>query len=177
MEVKERRPRGKNQRQKDTKLVSSWFYWFLANYRPQSILKEISPGRSLEGMPALWETQVQSLGRKDPWKREWQPTSVFFPGEFYGLKSLVGYSPWGHKESNMTEQLTHIYISSVQSLSRVRLFSTPWTAARQASLSITNSRRSPKLVSIESVMPSSHLILCRPLLLLPPIPPSISLFQ
>ena len=50
MEVKERRPRGKNQRQKDTKLVSSWFYWFLANYRPQSILKEISPGCSLEGV-------------------------------------------------------------------------------------------------------------------------------
>ena len=66
-----------------------------------------------------------------------------------------------------------IFISSVQSLSRVRLFATPWTAARQASLSITNSRSSPKLRSIESVMPSSHLILCRPLLLLPPIPPSI----
>ena len=50
---------------------------------------------------------------------------------------------------------------------------TPWTVARQASLSITNSRRSPKLMSIESVMPSSHLILCHPRLLLPPIPPSI----
>ena len=50
MEVEERRPKGKNQRQKDTKLVSSWLYWFLANYRPQSILKEISPGCSLEGM-------------------------------------------------------------------------------------------------------------------------------
>ena len=63
--------------------------------------------------------------------------------------------------------------SSVQSLSRVRLFATPWTAAHQASLSITNSRSSPRLRSIESVMPSSHLILCRPFLLLPPIPPSI----
>ena len=62
--------------------------------------------------------------------------------------------------------------SSVQSLSRVRLFATPWTAAHQASLSITNSRSSLKLTSIESVMPSSHLILCRPLFLLPPIPPS-----
>ena len=67
--------------------------------------------------------------------------------------------------------------SSVQSLSRVQLFSTPWIAARQASLSITNSRSSPRLTSIKSVMPSSHLILCRPLLLLPPIPPSMSLFQ
>ena len=67
--------------------------------------------------------------------------------------------------------------SSVQSLSRVRLFATPWTAARQASLSITNSRSSLRLMSIESVMPSSHLILCRPLLLLPPIPPSIRVFS
>ena len=69
------------------------------------------------------------------------------------------------------------FISSVQLLSCVRLFATPWIAARQASLSITNSRSSLRLTSIESVMPSSHLILCRPLLLLPPIPPSISLFQ
>ena len=66
--------------------------------------------------------------------------------------------------------------SSVQSLSHVRLFVTPWTAARQASLSITNSQSLLKLMSIESVMPSSHLILCRPLLL-PPIPPSIRVFS
>ena len=64
-------------------------------------------------------------------------------------------------------------LSSVQLLSRVRLFATPWIAARQASLSITNSRSSLKLTSNELVMPCSHLILCRPLLLLPPIPPSI----
>ena len=57
------------------------------------------------------------------------------------------------------------------------LFATPWTATCQASLSITNSRSSPKLTSIESVMPSSHLILCRPLLLLPPTPPSIRVFS
>ena len=67
--------------------------------------------------------------------------------------------------------------SSVQSLSHVRLFETPWIAARQASLSITNSRSLPKLMSIESVMPSGHLILCHPLLLLPPIPPSIRVFS
>ena len=67
--------------------------------------------------------------------------------------------------------------SSVQSLSRVRLFVTPWIAARQASPSITNSRSSLRLTSIESVMPSSHLLLCRPLLLLPPIPPSITVFS
>ena len=67
--------------------------------------------------------------------------------------------------------------SSVQSLSRVQLFATPWIAARQASLSITNSQSSLRLTSTESVMPSNHLILCRPLLLLPPIPPSIRVFS
>ena len=66
---------------------------------------------------------------------------------------------------------------SVHSLSPVRLFATPWIAARQASLSITNSRSSLRLTSIELVMPSSHLILRRPLLLLPPIPPSIRVFS
>ena len=67
--------------------------------------------------------------------------------------------------------------SSVQSLSRVRLLATPGIAARQASLSNTNSQSSLRLMSIESVMPSNHLILCRPLLLLPPIPPSIRVFS
>ena len=66
---------------------------------------------------------------------------------------------------------------SVQPLSHVRLFVTPWTAARQASLSITNSRSLPKLMSIESVMPSNHLILCHPLLLPPSIFPSIRVFS
>ena len=70
-----------------------------------------------------------------------------------------------------------IQFSSVQSLSCVQLFATPWTAACQASLSITNSRSSLKLTSIESVMPSSHLILCHPLFLLPPIPPSLRVFS
>ena len=70
-----------------------------------------------------------------------------------------------------------VQFSSVQSLSCVWLFATPWIAARQASLSITNSRSSLTLTSIESGMPSSHLILCCPLLLLPPIPPSIRVFS
>ena len=70
-----------------------------------------------------------------------------------------------------------VQFSSVQSLSRVWLFATPWIAVGQASLSITNSQSSLKLTSIESVMPSGHLILCRPLLLLPPIPPSIRVFS
>ena len=68
-------------------------------------------------------------------------------------------------------------LSSVQSLSCVRLFATPWTAVRQASLSITNSQSSPKLTSIKSVMPSSHLIPCHPVLLLPSIFTSIGVFS
>ena len=123
-------------------------------------------------------THSSILAWKIPWMEE--------PGS---------YSPWDHKELDTTEQLSFFLflhcrwilyhcttkkphtllwcISSVQSLSRVRLFANPWTAARQACLSITNSRSSPKPMSMESVMPSNHLILCRPLLLLPSIFPSI----
>ena len=107
-----------------------------------------------------------------------QPTLVLLPGKFHGQRSLVGYSPWGQKESDKTELLstyTHyrtqsvctnpklfkstfeieFYFGSVQSLSCVRFFATPRIAARQASLSITNSRSSLKLLSIDSVMPST----------------------
>ena len=89
------------------------------------------------------------------------------------LSILQGNFPT--QESN--QDLMHsVQFSSVQSLSRVRLFVTPWTAAHQASLSITNSWNSLRLKSIKSVMPSRHLILCRPLLVLPSIPPSIGVF-
>ena len=71
----------------------------------------------------------------------------------------------------------NVQFSSVQSLSCVRFFATPWIAARQASLSITNSQSLLKLMPIKSVMPSNYLILCHPLLLLPPIPPSIRVFS
>ena len=74
-------------------------------------------------------------------------------------------------------QFFKFQFSSVQLLSCVWLFVTPWTAARQAYLSTTNSQDLPKLMSIQSVMPSNHLILCHPLLLLPPIPPSIRVFS
>ena len=106
-----------------------------------------------------------------PWRRERLPTPAFWPGEFQGL-----YSPRSCKESDTTEQLS-LHFSSVQSLSRVWLFVTPWTTARQASLSITHSQSLPKLTSIESVMPSNHLILCHPLLLLPSIIPSLRVFS
>ena len=84
-------------------------------------------------------------------------------------KQYLERQPW-HRDSS-------VQFSSVQSLSRVRLFATPWIAARQASLSITNSQSSPKLMSIESVMPSCHLILCHTLLLLLPTSPSIRVFS
>ena len=80
------------------------------------------------------------------------------------------------QSSDLTD-LNLLPFSSVHSLSHVQLFVTPWIAAHQASLSITNSRSSLRLTSIKSVMPSSCLILCCPLLLLPPIPPSIRVFS
>ena len=87
------------------------------------------------------------------------------------ISCLLGFYlfPW--------ESLRKFWISSVQSLSRVSLFATPWTAAHQASLSISNSRSLFKLMSIELVMPSNHLIFCHPLLLLPSILPSIRVFS
>ena len=85
---------------------------------------------------------------------------------------MLGYGPF-----KVTKLRPYFSVQSVQSLSRVRLFATPRIAARQASLSITNSQSSLRLTSIESVMPSSHLILCCPLFLLPPTPPSIRVFS
>ena len=94
--------------------------------------------------------------------------------------SRPGSSGYGILQARILEWVAISYFNQIrsdQSLSRVRLFATPWIAARLASLSITNSRSSLRLTSIESVMPSNHLILCRPLLLLPPIPPSIRVFS
>ena len=116
------------------------------------------------------------------------------------LSQILGFhqSPYGHSYSDSIlkhgvstylsdclrsvfyfHQLSNcsVQFCSFQSLSHAQLFATPWIAARQASLSITNSRSSLRLTSIESVMPSSHLILCHPLLLLPPIPPSLKVFS
>ena len=62
--------------------------------------------QSVKNLPAMQETLVQSLGQEDPLEKNWQPTPVFLPRVFYGQRSLAGYSPWGCKESDMTEQLT-----------------------------------------------------------------------
>ena len=117
-------------------------------------------------------------------RRQWHPTPVLLPGKSHRRRSLVGCSPWGHKESDTTEWLTFKTIfnktfqfSSAQLLSHVQLFVTPWTAAHLASLSITNSWSLLKLMSIELVMPSNHLILCHPLLLLSSIFPIIRVFS
>ena len=100
-----------------------------------------------------------------------------YPLQYSGLENSMDSVVHGVTNDWATFTFHDSLFSSVQSLSHVRLFETPRIAARQASLSITNSQSSPKLMSIESVMPSSHLILCHPLLLLPPMPPSIRVFS
>ena len=127
---------------------------------------------------------------KSPWEGN-NPLQYLCLGNSKDRGALVGYRPWGCKRvgcdlETRQQQQESIYLptyvishqfSSVQLLSHVWLFATPWTTACQASLSITNFRSSPKLMSIESVMPSNHLILCHPLLLLPSIFPSIRVFS
>ena len=111
------------------------------------------------------------------------PTRLLCPWDFLGRNTRVGCTPSSRGSSRPRDQthvslhLLHHQFSSVQSLSRVWLFATPWTAAHQASLSNTSSQSLPNLMSIESVMPSNHLILCHPLLLLPSIFPSIRVFS
>ena len=154
----------------------------------------------VNNVPAMRETWVGKI----PWKRERLPSPVFWLGEFHGQYSPRGPKELGttewlllslsdnlkrlhqslrslaiHYSLTVTLHLntTSVQFSSFQSLSRVWLFATPWIAPRQASLSITNSRSSLKLMSIELVMPSNHLILCHPLLLLPSVLPSIRVFS
>ena len=108
-------------------------------------------------------------------------TAYAFPIWISEIRSQQGIKKENERKRADSKQpmyaFSSVQFSSLQSLSRVHLFVTPQITARQASLSITNSLSSPKLVCIESVMPYSHLILCHPLLLLPPIPPSIRVFS
>ena len=112
----------------------------------------------------------QQIWRTQQWPRDWK-RSVFIPILKKGnAKECSNY--------HIIALISHVSkFSSVQSLSSVWFFATPWIAARQASLSITNFRSLLKPLSNESVMPSNHFILCRPLLLPPPIPPSIRVFS
>ena len=92
-------------------------------------------------------------------------------------RQILYYCATGEAASEIPLQHFSVQFSSVQLLIHIQLFVTPWTATHQASLSITNSRSLPKLMSVESVMPSNHLILCRPLLLPPSIFPNIRVFS
>ena len=139
----------------------------------------------MKNLPAMQETLVWSLCQEDPLEEikathssilAWIIPWTEEPGGVQSMRShRVGHD-WVTKQI-LLHGISSVQFSSVQLLSHVRLFATPWIAARQLSLSITNSQSSLKLTSIESVMPSSHLILCRPLLLLPPTPPSIRVFS
>ena len=121
-----------------------------------------------------------------PGKNYWSWLPFPFPGDLSNPGFKPTYPVWqvdslplSHWEAHHSLRAPIILdiFSSVQLLSHVWLFATPWITTRQASLSITNSQSLPKLMSIESVMPSSQLILCRPLLPLPPIPPSVRVFS
>ena len=129
-------------------------------------------------------------GWEDPLEMEMTTHSSILAWESCGQRSLAGYNPWGCKRGGhdletksqplfYNWQMAVMWNVSVQFSHSVcvQFFATPWTAAYQASLAITNFRSSLKLISIESVLPLNHLILCRPLLLLPSIFPSIRVFQ
>ena len=81
--------------------------------KPSRFTISFDPWASLvaQHLPAMWETWLRFLGREDPRRRKWQPTPVFLPGESHGRRSLVGYSPWGRKESDTTEQLHFPFLS------------------------------------------------------------------
>ena len=113
-----------------------------------------------------WKITVEEFRAKKMQALGTIPSLLWDNPLYIFLKQFFFFFDWGS-----------VQFRSVQSLSRVWLFATPWITARQASLSINNSWSLFKLMSIESVMPSSHLILCCPLLLLPPIAPSIRIFS
>ena len=133
--------------------------WFKNN---RNLFLTVLEARSLGASTVGWgPSSGLQVSHIFPWRKE--------------QVSSVGPLLLGHSSSRALPSWP--YFSSVQSLSHVLLFATPWTASHQASLSITNSWSSPKPMSIESVMPSNHLILCHPLLLLPSIFPSIRVFS
>ena len=137
-----------------------------------------------QGRRAAWGFSVTARWAWPPLRAEGEPSVESCPGRCGRVdgphapsrRGTPLWHPPPRPSNNLRGQCT-VQLSSVQSLSRVRLSATPWTAARQASLSITNSRSLPKPMSIESVIPSNHFILCHPLLLLPSIFPSIRVFS
>ena len=163
----------------DTYFFSDIQIFFLSVSKNSCLFHHVVPSRSAVTSPNAPYFKVDDLPFTSTWcqqgkkhansqRNKWKA----MPKPFKILLSCPEI--WGFFPQNGSSS---IQFSLVQSISRVRLFATPWIAARQASLSITNSWSSLRLTSIESVMPSSHLILCRPLLLLHPIPPSIRVFS
>ena len=147
----------------------------------------------VKDLPAMQDTWVGKI----PWRTAWQPLQYYCLENPHRQRSLAGYSPPGHRVRHdwlstaqhmaalgnfflvMRVGVTSALVTSlvVQSLSHVQLFVTPWTAAHQTSLSFTVSWSLLKLMSIASVMPSNHLVLCHPLLFLSSIFPSIRVFS
>ena len=121
----------------------------------------------------IWKSVSGSLVQKLSIRRFIE----FFYLQWRNFPCFLRLEKWNAFKLGISVTQLFNQFSSVQSLSHVTLFVTPWIAAHQASLSITNSRSSLRLTSIKSVMPSSYLLLCHPLLLLPPIPPSIRVFS
>ena len=126
----------------------------------------------------IHKTMIMASGPITSWQIDWKTMETVMDFIFLGSKITVdGDCSHEIKRCLLFGRKTMTNLNSVQSLSCVRLFATPWTVAHQASLSITNSWSLLKLMSIELVMPSNHLILCRPLLLLPSTFPSIRVFS
>ena len=148
-----------------------WSQWnYTAPLWRQSCFPCGSAGKNLPGIQEIQETRVRSLGGEDPLEKEmathpsilaWR---IPWTEELNGLQSM-GLQRIGHNQSQSNWVHMHVPVVVIHSLSRIWLFVTPWTAARQTSLSFIISCNFLKLMSIESVMPSNHLILCCPLLL------------
>ena len=136
-------------------IAGSFQIYIISSLRTSQVVVVIkNPPANVEDMKGVFDLWLGKI----PWRRAWQSIPVLLPGESHGQRSLVGYS-------------------SVQALSHVWLFVIPWTEAHQAFLSITDTWSLFKLMSIKLVMPSNHLIVCRFLLLLPSIFPSIRVFS
>ena len=116
---KRKKERKKKERKKRKNELHSWYIW-QSGYVFYSLLLKVWSGlvgSVVKNPPAMQETWVWTLGQEDPWRRKWQPTPVFLSGKSHGWRSLMGYSPWGCKESDMPEQLT---LNDLDSLSVVK---------------------------------------------------------
>ena len=108
--------------------LSTWILYRI--WAPFRALLASLQAQTVKNLPAMRETWVRSLGQKSPWRRAWQPTPVFLPGEFHGQRSLAGYSPWGCKELDTTEQLLLTHSHSGPSTVSARVYS--WSFALNA---------------------------------------------